>query len=140
MWRAAAIGSVLAVCVASCGSDGGDRSQSAYCAAVAEHGAELTSPNIATAADIDRTLQLYQSMVDQAPLQIEDEWKTMLTSVQTASTVDPADPASLQRVADVARASKADADTVITYTRQLCGTTIGNLPVVTATTLAPTTT
>jgi len=64
----------------------------------------------------------------------------MMSSLETAVTVDPADPASMQLVADTARASEPAANRVITYTQQKCGALIGNMaPTATAAAPAPTT-
>jgi hypothetical protein len=49
----------------------------------------------------------------------------MIEAMETAATVDPNDPESVQEVADTARASEQSANRVIAYTQQRCGLTIG---------------
>ena len=59
----------------------------------------------------------------------------MVVNVETAATVDPSDPASMQLVADTARKSETAANRVIAYTQQKCGALIGSVAP-TATTVA----
>ena len=87
------------------------------------------------AEDVDLTLELYRSIADQAPV-VEPEWQQLVLNLETASTVDPNDPASLQLAADTARASTAAATRVQEYTSQTCGLQIGQVPAIT---LPPTT-
>jgi hypothetical protein len=55
--------------------------------------------------------------------------------------VDPADPTSVQRAADRARATEQAANRIIAYTFNVCGATIGKVaPVKTTTTTTKTTT
>jgi hypothetical protein len=120
---------LLAGIVAACGSDAPQRTEGAYCAAVGEQQAALGAPVIATEDDIDATLRLYRDMAAKAPIAVEEEWNVMVTAIETASTVDPADPASAQLAADTARQSTQAAKRVVEYTQQKCGVTIGNVPV-----------
>ncbi len=133
--------SLVAVAVVSCGSSGDQRSQGRYCTEVGNHLGQLNSPAIATAADIDATLAAWRAVADAAPLAIEQEWTTMMVNLETAATVKPGDAASMQKVADTARASEPAANRVISYTFQLCGATIGKVtPVLTTTATSTTTT
>ena len=122
-----------ALVVAACGDDGEDRSEGRYCTEVGNRLADLNTPTLGTDDDVARTLDSWRVVAGAAPLAIEQEWATVLESVETAATVDPADPASVQRVAEVARASEPAATRVITYTYQLCGAVIGGVTPVTTT-------
>ncbi|MBI4884355.1 MAG: hypothetical protein HY826_09915, partial [Actinobacteria bacterium] len=82
-------------------------------------------PVIADAIDIGQLLIAWQEVANSAPLAVEAEWNTMIDAMETAATVDPNDPESVQKVADTARASEQSANRVITYTQQRCGLTIG---------------
>lgn len=124
--------------VAGCGDEGGQRTEANYCARVSTHAADLNSPALSTADDVSRVLSSWRSVAGAAPLAIEPEWATMVANIETAATVDPNDPASMQRVADTARASEQAANRVIVYTEQTCGVLIGNVAP-TATTVASTT-
>lgn len=110
-----------------CGN-GEARSEADYCQAVTEHLAELNSPAIATASDIGVVLEAWLSIADAAPVAIEPEWATMIDVIETAVTVDPDDPGSMQRVADTARTAEPAADRVVSYTQERCGITIGLSP------------
>lgn len=119
----AATGAFVAAC-----SDGPERSESAYCGQIAAHLADLNSPPITTSSDIGRVLSAWRAVAAAAPVAVDTEWETMVESIETAITVDPDDPESLQRVADAARASEPAAKHVISYTQERCGLTIGVAP------------
>jgi hypothetical protein len=135
---------VLAICAATFGvvacSDGEDRSEGRYCTEVGNHLTALNTPSLATAADIDAMLDEWRAVARTAPLAIENEWTTMLATMETAATVDPNDAGSMQKVADTARAGEPAANRVIDYTFQLCQATIGDVtPVVTVGVTVPVT-
>ena len=111
----------------ACGDDTIPRSEANYCTQVGNHLTDLNSPAIAEDADIDRVLKSWRTVARSAPLAIETEWDTMVANLETAVTVDPNDPASMQRVADTARSSEPAANRVITYTEQRCGAVIGDV-------------
>jgi hypothetical protein len=121
--------------LAACNSDEGNTGE-AYCGTIQENLTALASPAIVTAEDIDLTLELYRSIADRAPAAVEPEWQQLVLNLETASTVDPNDPASLQLAADTARASTSAATRVQEYTSQTCGLQIGQVPAIT---LPPTT-
>jgi len=127
------------VLLAACG-DADQRSESNYCTQVGEHLADIGSPSIATQDDINRTVSAWRKVAASAPIAVEREWKAMVVNIETAATVNPNDPASMQKVADTARASEQAANRVIDYTLKKCGVTIGGVaPVVTTTVPAATT-
>lgn len=128
---------LLPLTLAACGDDPDQRSESNYCTQVGNHLTELNSPTIAAPGDIDRVVDAWRAVARSAPLAIEPEWEVMMNNLETAVTVDPADPASIQKVADTARQSEQAANRVISYTQQRCGALIGSVTP-TATTLAPT--
>lgn len=129
---------VLPLTLAACGDDPDQRSESNYCTQVGNHLTELNSPTIAQPGDIDRVVDAWRAVAQSAPLAIEAEWDVMMNNLETAVTVDPADPASMQEVADTARESEQAANRVISYTQQRCGALIGSVAP-TATTLSPVT-
>lgn len=127
----------------ACGDDANQRSEANYCTQVGNHLTDLNSPAITRDADIDRVLKAWRTVARSAPLAIEAEWDTMMANLETAVTVDPNDPASMQHVADTARSSEPAANRVIAYTQQKCGAVIGNVaptPATTGTTTATTAT
>jgi hypothetical protein len=105
---------------------------------VASNLQQLNAPAIVDAAGIEATTQLYRTITSIAPLAVQREWETMTSNVETAATVDPKDPASLQRVADGARSSQQAASTIPDYTTKVCGVTIvtptTTIPVIVSTT------
>lgn len=120
----------LGVGVVGCSEEEG-RTGEGYCTAVATHLEILNSPDIDSGEDIFATLSVYRDVTAAAPVAIEPEWQDVLVGIETASTVDPEDPASVQLVADTARASKSAATRVQQYTQQLCALSIGSPPPVT---------
>ena len=119
--------------VAACSSDTPPATDGQYCAAVSASLDQLNAPAIADDAAIAETSRLYHSITSIAPLAVQKEWATMSSNVDTAATVDPTDPASVQKVADMARSSQNAASAISDYTSKLCGVTLG----VPTTTLPP---
>jgi hypothetical protein len=95
-----------------------------YCATVTSSLQQLNAPAIVDAAGIEATTKLYRSITSIAPLAVQKEWETMTSNVETAATVDPTDPASVQRLADMTRSSQQAASTISDYTAKVCGVTI----------------
>jgi len=133
------LGLAALVVLPACGSDPSRAER--YCSDVQANLAALVTPAIATEADIAATLDLYRSLADQAPIAVQPEWERLVQSLETAATVNPADPASVQLAADTARITESAAVRIQQYTNQICGVAIGDVPpatdIVTATTLAP---
>lgn len=119
---------VAAIVGAGACSDSDQRSESAYCGQVAQYLEELNSPVITTSSDIGIVLTAWRSVAAAAPVAIEPEWNTLVDAMETAITVDPEDPESMQEVADTARASEPAAKRVVAYTQERCGLTIGVAP------------
>ncbi|MGZ4672971.1 MAG: hypothetical protein ACXV8L_10505 [Ilumatobacteraceae bacterium] len=118
---------VLAVagcCAVTACSSKGPATAGQYCATVAGSLQQLNNPAIVDAAGIEATTQLYRSITSVAPLAVQKEWETMTSNVETAATVDPTDPASVQRLADMTRSSQQAASTISDYTAKVCGVTI----------------
>ena len=120
-----AASAVLVAC-----SSGASRPNAGYCAKIAASVGQLNAPSITSSAEIDATLALYRAIEATAPNAIDLEWKAMITNLETASTMNPDDPASRQKVADSARQVQPSADSIIQFTRALCGTQIGPAPTI----------
>ena len=127
--------------VASCSSQTPPSTDGKYCATVSASLAQLNAPAIVDSASIEATSSLYRSITSIAPLAVQKEWETMTSNVEAAATVDPSDPASVQKIADMARSSQNAASSISDYTSKLCGVTLGvpttTLPPVVETTAAP---
>lgn len=115
-----------AVALVACSEDPAQRTEENYCKTVNEHLTDLNAPVINTQADIDRVVAAWRQVAATAPLAVQEEWSAMVDNVETASTVDPSDAASVQRVADQARRTEPSANKVIQYTQATCGVTIGS--------------
>ena len=113
------------VALVACSEDPAQRTEENYCKTVSEHLNDLNGPVINTQDDIDRVVAAWRNVAATAPLAVQEEWSAMVDNVETASTVDPADAASVQRVADQARRTEPAANKVILYTQNTCGITIG---------------
>jgi hypothetical protein len=124
-----ALGAIVSF-AAACSDDGG-RFAERYCSQVQLHLETLNAPQIDDGADISRTIDTYRSIAAAAPAAVEPEWQQLVASLETASTVDPADAASLQRVADTARSSRPAATRVQQYTERTCALQIADPPPVT---------
>jgi len=120
--------------IAACSSDPPASTNGQYCATVSANLEQINAPAIVDASDVDATANLYRTITSVAPLAVQKEWQTMTSNVEAAAAVDPADPASVQRVADMTRSSQQAAFAIADYTSKLCGVTIGTP----TTTLPPT--
>ncbi len=131
---AAALVALAFGAVSACSDNADQRSEANYCTQVGNHLTDLNSPTITADSDIDRVLGAWRTVSKSAPLAVQAEWETMVANLETAITVEPNDPASMQLVADTARRSEPAANRVISYTQQRCGALIGSVAP-TATTL-----
>jgi hypothetical protein len=140
-WSSRAVAAIVLAGVGIGCSDPPDRSVAGYCGEVQANLAAINTPDIATAADIEATLDLYRMIGERAPAAVEPEWQVMIDSVETAATVVSGDADSVAIANEVALSSQAAATRIQQYTKDNCGTDIGTPPPptnpVTATTLAP---
>ena len=135
------LAAVICCAVTACSSDAPPATDGQYCATVSASLAQLTAPAIVDSAGIEATSGLYHSITSIAPLAIQKEWETMASNIDVAATVDPSDPASVQKVADMSRSSQNAASAISDYTSKLCGVTLGlpttTVPPVVETAAAP---
>ncbi|HEY7628425.1 MAG TPA: hypothetical protein VH761_15235, partial [Ilumatobacteraceae bacterium] len=95
-----------------------------YCQTISANLDRLNAPAIADTTAIESTAELYRSITSIAPLAVQEEWRTMTSTVEAAAAVDPNDPASVQSVTDMARQSQHAASAISDYTTRICGVTI----------------
>ena len=88
---------------------------------------DLEKPDLTTQADIDAMLDTWRAVAATAPLAIEREWSSLVTSMETASTVDPNDPESVKLALDTAREAEGEANAIIDYTYRTCNAVIGDV-------------
>lgn len=141
-WVAGAVAVALTSLVAC--SDKPDHSLAGYCGQVQTNIDAINAPKIATAADIEATLEMYRAIGERAPAAVEPEWQVLIGSLETAATVVPGDPESVSTANEAALSSQPAATRVQQYTQKNCGTDIGTptppTNPVTATTVSPPTT
>lgn len=116
----------LASALVSCGDDA--PTTAGYCGEIQRNLDAINTPAIDSPDDIEATLGLYRAVASSAPAAIEPEWQVLIDGLETAATVQPADPASLAEVNDAALASQPAATRIQQYTLDVCGTAIGSPP------------
>jgi hypothetical protein len=122
---------LIAALTAACGGGTtGDAVQ--FCDSLAESLTLVRDPIITTEAEIDETLLTYRLLGELAPVEIAEDWQTLITNIETASTVVPNDRDSIQRAVQQAYASERSAVAVAAWVSTRCGYDMG--PV---TTIAP---
>ncbi len=122
--RTVVVIAVAACCAITACSTDAPATAGDYCATISSNLQQLNAPAIVDAAGIQATTELYRSITSIAPLAVQKEWETMTSNVEAAAAVDPNDPASVQRMADMARSSQQAASSISDYTSKICGVTI----------------
>ena len=117
-------GLVLAAIVVGCAPDAGDTAR--FCGQVAANQeAILAVP--ATADEIDDLVSTYRTIGESAPLAIEQEWDDLVLNYETASTVDPGDAESVQRVVAQAVRTERSAIAVHDWLLANCDVALGDV-------------
>jgi hypothetical protein len=111
--------------LAGCGS--GERAGDAerFCGEVEANTRAIVKPRLRTVEDVDAFLVLYRELGELAPLAIGADWGALILNYETASTVVPGDPESLQRVAARAYATERSAVAVHDWLLANCAVDIG---------------
>ena len=117
----------LAVLV-GCGDDGPGDAE-AFCSEVQENSAALLSAP-ETVDDIDDYLDLYRHIGEVAPLAIEPHWEALILDFETANSVIPDDPASLQAAIRRAYATERSAVAVRSWLLANCNVDLGPIATV----------
>ncbi|MGH9269963.1 MAG: hypothetical protein ACRDZ2_01680 [Ilumatobacteraceae bacterium] len=120
---------ILALCagatllVTACGEDGG-ASSAEFCADIRQHRAAILAPP-PTADEIDDFVDLHRDIGRAAPLAIEQEWDELVVNYETASTVEPGDPESVQRVVETAVRTEESVTAVQRWVAANCEVDLG---------------
>jgi len=125
----------LLVVSAACGDDAESGDAQRFCGAVQENRDALVEPRLTSPADAATLVELYRQVGELAPLAIEEHWDALTLLYATASTVDPDDPESRERVKARAFATERSAITVHEWLLRTCAVDIG--PVATIVPPAP---
>jgi hypothetical protein len=121
---------VLATMVAGCGDDdAGDAER--FCGEIQQDIATVVSPTLTTDDDLDELLTRYRELGELAPLAVENHWRMIVKNLETASTVVPADPDSVQRAVAQAYATERSAVAVQRWLLANCAIDIGPVATIT---------
>ncbi len=117
---------VMTVVLFGCGGGGGSAGDAErFCGEVQANTRALVRPRLRTIDDVDTLLGLYRDLAALAPLGIAREWDALILNYETASTVMPNDPESLQRVAARAYATERSAVAVHDWLLANCKVDLG---------------
>jgi hypothetical protein len=121
-----------AALLSACGSgdSGGDAER--FCGEVQANTRAIVKPRIRTSEDVESLLTLYRDLGELAPLAIHADWDALILNYETASTVAPNDPESVQRVAARAYATEQSAVAVHDWLLANCAVDIGPVSTVVA--------
>jgi hypothetical protein len=78
-----------------------------------------------TADEIGEFVDLHRDIGRAAPLAIEQEWDDLVVNYETASTVEPGDPESVQRVVETALRTERSVVTVRDWVAEHCEVDLG---------------
>jgi hypothetical protein len=121
---------VTAVLAAACGTGGGSDAER-FCGEIGDDIAAVVTPSIASDEDLDATLSHYRMLADLAPAAIEPEWRDLVLNLETASTVVPQDPDSMQRAVAQAYATERSAVAVSEWLAANCSIDLGPVATIT---------
>ena len=114
----------VSIALSACGGDDGGSAER-FCGEIDENKAALTDPPLESSDQIEPVLELYREIAELAPLAIEDEWNQLLEAYETASTVVPEDPQSVQTALAAIYASEGSAAEVERWLQANCAVEIG---------------
>ncbi len=118
----------IVIGLSGCG-DAATRSSAKFCGELQAHANEIQTPPT-KADEIPALITLYSKMGEVAPLEIEGDWELVYGSLKTANTVNAADPASVQQVADVAYGAQQSATNVANWAKNNCNVDLGPIAIV----------
>lgn len=102
-----------------------------FCGEIAADVDAIVAPSLLDETDLDDLLDRYRRLGELAPLAIEDDWAALVVNFETASTVVPSDPASVQRAVAQAYATERSAVAVRTWLLRNCAVDIGPVATIT---------
>lgn len=78
----------------------------------------------ATLSQVSELVGSYKRLLAVAPLAVEEDWAALTDLVKAAAKVDAADPASVQKVADLSYATQMRATNAAGWVLETCGVDI----------------
>lgn len=107
--------------LASCGKPA--RTATNFCRQLQQELPGIAMP-AATPNEVSNLVDSYGRLLDVAPLAVQDDWAALTDLVKAAAEVDAADPASVQKIADLAYASQRHATNAAAWVLATCGVDI----------------
>jgi len=114
---------VVAMLTSAC-SDDGPGDVETFCGEVQDN-RDVLLARPETVDDIDDYVGLYRRIGEVAPLAIEPDWAALVLNFETASTVQPDDPESVQRAARQAYATEKSSVAVKDWLLANCQVDLG---------------
>ena len=111
----------LATVAGSCAET--PRTATNFCRQLALEVPAITQPS-ATAAEVSQMLDRYKRLGKVAPLEIEEDWKSLTELLTVASRVNPNDAESVQTVIDMSYSTEKAAGAAAKWIRETCGVDI----------------
>jgi hypothetical protein len=124
-WRAAVGIAALTTTVVGCGGSSNGPDAERFCGEIAADPAAVVAAPLDSAAALSATLEHYQMLNTLAPIGIADSWQVLIDTVETATTVVPEDPDSMQRLVAEAFAMERSAVEVHAWVLANCGVDLG---------------
>lgn len=115
----------LVVGAGACGSGEPTADAERFCAEVDSNKKAITAPALRTAADVEAFVDLHRRIGEFAPLAIEQEWNDVTSNYETAATIDPEDPESIERAKSKAYATERSVVAVRDWLRATCRVNLG---------------
>lgn len=121
---AAIVGFALAT-LSACGEAAPVPNAAAFCEELQINRSAIVAVTIDSDLELTATLDLYRRLHTVAPLAIAQEWSTLLEAIETANTVVPSNPDSVQRVIAAAYQSESSALAIRNWAIASCEVDLG---------------
>ncbi len=118
------------VALTACGDETGSDAER-FCGEIGADPGSVVAPPLDDEEQLATTLTRYRELAELAPIAVEADIRSLLTSLETASTVVPSDPASVQRAVTQAYASERSAVVLRDWVRANCGVDLGPVATIT---------
>ncbi|CAN5439966.1 hypothetical protein BH18ACT3_BH18ACT3_28070 [soil metagenome] len=115
----------LGVFAGACGGEEATANAEEFCAEVDTNKEAIIAPKLRTDADVRAFVDLHRRLGELAPLAIEQEWNDVTSNYETAATIDPDDPESVERAKSKAYATERSAVGVRDWLRATCRVNLG---------------
>lgn len=121
----AAVAVIAMGAMVGCGGSGETPDAERFCGEIAADPAAVVAPSLDSAEALSETLGHYRMLDALAPIGIADDWQVLIDTVETATTVVPEDPDSMQRLVAEAFAMERSAVAVHAWVLANCGVDLG---------------